>query len=59
MNLQEMLNVVEQKSGRQLNEEQKAVITHGTGPLWAIAGPGSGKSEVLGCVYIFLELYKS
>ena len=47
MNLQEMLNVVEQKSGRQLNEEQKAVITHGTGPLWVIAGPGSGKSEVL------------
>ena len=47
MNLQEMLDVIEQKSGRELNEEQKAVITHGTGPLWVIAGPGSGKSEVL------------
>ena len=47
MNLQEMLDVIERKSGRELNEEQKDVITHGTGPLWVIAGPGSGKSEVL------------
>lgn len=47
MNLQKMLNIIEQKSGRQLNEDQKAVISHGTGPLWVIAGPGSGKSEVL------------
>ncbi len=47
MDLQQMLNVVEQHSGRKLNDEQKAVITHGTGPLWVIAGPGSGKTEVL------------
>ena len=47
MNLQEMLTIIQQKSGRQLNEEQKAVINHGAGPLWVIAGPGSGKSEVL------------
>ena len=47
MNLQEMLGIIEQKSERELNEEQKAVITHETGPLWVIAGPGSGKSEVL------------
>ncbi len=47
MNLQEMLNIIEQKSGRPLNSEQKSVVTHGTGPLWIIAGPGSGKSEVL------------
>ena len=47
MNLQEMLTVIEQNSGRQLSDKQKAVIAHGTGPLWVIAGPGSGKSEVL------------
>lgn len=47
MNLQEMLNVIEEQSGRQLNDEQKSVIAHGSGPLWVIAGPGSGKSEVL------------
>ena len=47
MNLQEMLTIIEEKSGRPLNNEQKSVVTHGTGPLWVIAGPGSGKSEVL------------
>ena len=47
MDLRQMLDVVEQHSGRKLNDEQKAVITHGTGPLWVIAGPGSGKTEVL------------
>ena len=47
MNLNEMLTIIEEQSGRQLNDEQKAVITHGSGPLWVIAGPGSGKSEVL------------
>lgn len=30
-----------------LNENQLAIIEHGTGPLWIIAGPGSGKTEVL------------
>ena len=47
MNLQEMLTIIEHKSGQPLNSEQKSVVTHGTGPLWVIAGPGSGKSEVL------------
>ena len=47
MNLDEMLTIIEKQSDRQLNDEQKAVITHGSGPLWVIAGPGSGKSEVL------------
>ena len=47
MNLNEMLTIIEQRSGQQLNDEQRAVITHGSGPLWVIAGPGSGKSEVL------------
>ena len=47
MNLNEMLTIIEQQSGQQLSDEQRAVITHGSGPLWVIAGPGSGKSQVL------------
>ena len=29
------------------NEGQRTVVTHGSGPLWITAGPGSGKTEVL------------
>lgn len=29
------------------NEGQHSAITHGSGPLWITAGPGSGKTEVL------------
>ena len=47
MNIQEMLTAIEDKTGPRVNNEQKAVIVHENGPLWVIAGPGSGKSEVL------------
>jgi DNA helicase-2/ATP-dependent DNA helicase PcrA len=47
MDLHDMLTILEQRSGRQLSQEQLDVITHETGPLWVIAGPGSGKTEVL------------
>ena len=33
--------------GYDLNDEQKEAVDHTGGPLWIIAGPGSGKSEVL------------
>lgn len=33
--------------GYDLNAEQKQAVNHGEGPLWLIAGPGSGKTEVL------------
>ena len=33
--------------GYDLNQKQKAAVDHGSGPLWLLAGPGSGKSEVL------------
>ncbi len=47
MNLQEMLSILEEQSGRTLHDEQRSVIEHTNGPLWVIAGPGSGKTEVL------------
>lgn len=33
--------------GYPLNSSQRAAVDHAAGPLWLIAGPGSGKSEVL------------
>ena len=47
MDLQEMLTTINDKTKIEVNDEQKAVIAHEDGPLWVIAGPGSGKSEVL------------
>ncbi len=33
--------------GYPLNQRQRDAVDHESGPLWIIAGPGSGKSEVL------------
>jgi DNA helicase II / ATP-dependent DNA helicase PcrA len=33
--------------GYDLDEQQKEAVEHNGGPLWLLAGPGSGKSEVL------------
>src|SRR5258708_30344916 len=33
--------------GYNLDQKQKDAVDHGAGPLWLLAGPGSGKSEVL------------
>jgi DNA helicase-2/ATP-dependent DNA helicase PcrA len=43
----ELLETVERDTGRKLNTEQKQAISHDNGPLWVLAGPGSGKTEVL------------
>jgi DNA helicase-2/ATP-dependent DNA helicase PcrA len=32
---------------RDLNEAQKKVVSHGSGPMMVIAGPGSGKTRCL------------
>ncbi len=40
-------SIVDTARGHSLNSEQKAAVDHGTGPLWLIAGPGSGKTEML------------
>ncbi|WP_347841610.1 UvrD-helicase domain-containing protein [uncultured Draconibacterium sp.] len=37
----------EKGRGYPLNDSQRKAVDHPTGPLWLIAGPGSGKSEVL------------
>ena len=34
-------------AGKTLDRQQHAAIRHGEGPLYIMAGPGSGKSEVM------------
>ncbi len=47
MNVEQMLSVVQSQPSRVLGKEQESVVRHGDGPMWVIAGPGSGKTEVL------------
>src|SRR5260370_6313458 len=49
MNLSDFHACLAQPSARgyDLNQKQKDAVDHGAGPLWLLAGPGSGKSEVL------------
>lgn len=42
-----LMDAIEEKNGFPLDDNQRAAIEHGTGPLWIIAGPGTGKTEVL------------
>lgn len=42
-----MLRIIEPVLGHPIDREQLDVINHGNGPLWVVAGPGSGKTEVL------------
>lgn len=45
--LNEFFSTIESNLGHRLDDPQRAAIGHGTGPLWVIAGPGTGKTEVL------------
>jgi DNA helicase-2/ATP-dependent DNA helicase PcrA len=49
LSVKEMLATLENLPKRdvKLNDNQRKVVSHGKGPLWIIAGPGSGKTEVL------------
>lgn len=49
LSVKQMLVALEHLPKRdiKLNDNQRTVINHGEGPLWIIAGPGSGKTEVL------------
>ena len=47
MNTDELIQALERLPNRnfRLDNDQKTVIRHGSGPLWVIAGPGSGKTD--------------
>jgi len=50
MTLNELLSIIRRMPNRQtiaLTANQRRVLRIATGPLWVIAGPGSGKTEVL------------
>jgi len=49
LTLAELFQALESVPGRRvrLSKSQREVIARGEGPLWIIAGPGSGKTEVL------------
>ena len=58
LTVEEMLRVLEKLPGRNIrvSESQEEVIRHEKGPLWIIAGPGSGKTEalILRCLKLLL-----
>jgi DNA helicase-2/ATP-dependent DNA helicase PcrA len=48
--LDELLDIIQQAPGRaaiNLQPEQRRILETSEGPLWVIAGPGSGKTETL------------
>lgn len=47
MNIDELLQELENARGYPLTSEQEAIIRHPNGPGWVLAGPGTGKTEVL------------
>ena len=47
ISIQELTDAIQAKNGFPLDAPQIQAIHHGQGPLWLIAGPGTGKTEVL------------
>ena len=47
MNYQAFKQIIEPLQGYTFSGEQEEIIRYRDGPLWIIAGPGSGKSDVL------------
>ena len=50
----ELLDALASHIGRPPNVEQRVVMEHNDGPLWVIAGPGTGKTYalILRCLYL-------
>ena len=48
MNIQQLIDTLYPPgSAKQLTPEQQSIVRHPNGPAWVLAGPGSGKTEVL------------
>ncbi|WP_163328208.1 UvrD-helicase domain-containing protein [Desulfurobacterium thermolithotrophum] len=58
LNENTFFKVIEEFSRKKLNENQKEAIVHTEGPLKIIAGPGSGKTEVLVLKALYLITVK-
>ncbi len=58
MNIDEFERAIENMPNRNfhLDDNQKEVIRHGQGPIWVIAGPGSGKTDsiVFRCIKLLV-----
>ncbi len=54
MTIDELLDALASQTGRTPNPEQRTVMEHNDGPLWVIAGPGTGKTYalILRCLYL-------
>jgi DNA helicase-2/ATP-dependent DNA helicase PcrA len=51
-------SVIREISGKEVNRAQKKVIETTENPLWVVAGPGTGKTEVLVLRTLYLLLVK-
>ncbi|WP_165847814.1 ATP-dependent helicase [Ammonifex thiophilus] len=47
ISVEELCMVLEERNGFPLNDRQREVVAHGSGPLLVVAGPGTGKTETL------------
>jgi len=47
LNTIELLQILDTARGYSLTPEQEAIIRHPNGPAWVLAGPGTGKTEIL------------
>jgi DNA helicase II / ATP-dependent DNA helicase PcrA len=47
ISVQELIDAIQKKNNFPLDPPQIQAVNHGEGPLWLIAGPGTGKTEVL------------
>lgn len=57
MKAEELLDIIYQKENhRQLTDDQKKIFLHSDGPAWVLAGPGSGKTEILS-LFVLRLLY--
>lgn len=60
MDTNELLRIIEDHLGFAIDEEKLDVINHGSGPIQVVAGPGSGKTElitILAVKKIFVDEY--